>query len=162
MERYKHNFVDKHNKLVSQILITVDGGGDERPRNKITQFCLVLIRYLLDLDKYKCQIHTAENRALSQGGVISSKHVYQDEFDDAGVKDAIQQIQGVPYSKDKLDAHSPADTEKWVLNPNHEWKVKKFLEMDTIEHRQLNNFLVKPSGERGYSKRCYISVPLHD
>ncbi|KAL3871147.1 hypothetical protein ACJMK2_039164 [Sinanodonta woodiana] len=172
MERYKHHFVDKHNKLVSQILVTVDGGGYERPRNKITQFCSSLTE---GASKYHSVEQKAENRALSQGGVISSKHVYQDEFDDAGVfdvdkfrenmeharKDAIQRIQGVPYSKDILDAHSPADTEKWVLNPNHEWKIHKFLERDTIEHHQLNNFLAKPSGEI-WSKLCKMYDLVED
>ena len=49
------------------------------------QFCLGMIRWLLNLDKYKCQrfakgqskyhsverLHTAENRTLSHSGIIS-------------------------------------------------------------------------------------------
>ena len=76
MDKYKHHFIDENGKFVPQILVTVDGGGDERPRNKVTQFYATILRFILDLDKYKCQslaegaskyhsverLHTAENR----------------------------------------------------------------------------------------------------
>ena len=86
LKHCSHHFMHDH-AFVPRLLVTVDGGGDERPRNKITKFCSVLIRWLLKLDKYKCislaegdskyhsveRLHTAENRALSQSRIISSK-----------------------------------------------------------------------------------------
>lgn len=41
------------NCLIPQLLITVDGGPDERPRNKQTMFATVLLRKLLNIDKVK-------------------------------------------------------------------------------------------------------------
>ena len=43
LDKYSHHFF-RDKKLVSQLLITVDGGGDERPRNKLTRFMIAIIR----------------------------------------------------------------------------------------------------------------------
>ena len=65
------------------------------------QFCLGMIRWLLNLDKYKCQrfakgqskyhsverLHTAENRTLSHSGIISSRMEYETELHNKGVFD---------------------------------------------------------------------------
>ena len=92
LDKYKSHFL-KNDNFVSEILVTVDGGGDERPRNKLTQFCTSVLRFILNLDKMKTlslaegaskfhsveRLHTAENRALSQDGPISSRCVHADE-----------------------------------------------------------------------------------
>lgn len=86
LDKYKSHFL-KNDNFVSEILVTVNGGGDERPRNKLTQFCTSVLRFILNLDKMKTlslaevaskvhsveRLHTAENRALSQDGPISSR-----------------------------------------------------------------------------------------
>ena len=65
------------------------------------QFCFGMIRWLLNLDKYKCQrfakcqskyhsverLHTAENRTLSHSGIISSRMEYETELHNKGVFD---------------------------------------------------------------------------
>lgn len=84
-DEYKENFLNADGNFISQLFVTVDGGGDERLRNKLTQFCAVILRLILGLDKYKIhslaersskyhsveRLHTAENRAVSYEGSIS-------------------------------------------------------------------------------------------
>jgi hypothetical protein len=49
---YKHrDHFCLNDELITQLLITVDGRGDERTRNKLTRFLMVLLKGLLNLDK---------------------------------------------------------------------------------------------------------------
>jgi len=96
MNKHKDHFIRNH-KFVSQLVITVDGGGDKRPINRLTKCCMVLLR-LLDLDKVKVisfaegdsklhsveRYHVAENRALSQSGVIDSHILHKTEVNETG------------------------------------------------------------------------------
>ncbi|CAG2219595.1 unnamed protein product [Mytilus edulis] len=100
-DEYKENFLNADGNFISQLFVTVDGGGDERLRNKLTQFCAVILRLILDLDKYKIhslaersskyhsveRLHTAENRTLSYEGSISSRHIHKNECDSIGIFD---------------------------------------------------------------------------
>jgi hypothetical protein len=100
-EENQHHFRGENGQLKPMLIITVDGGGDERPRNKATKFCTTLLQKILDLDKIKVisfaehdsklhsveRIHSAENYALSQNGVISSHSVYKHEISDSGAFD---------------------------------------------------------------------------
>ena len=175
LDEYKQYFLTDEGKLVSRILLTVDGGGDERPRNKITQFCAVVLRIILDLDKYKVhslaehsskyhsveRLHTAENRALSYEGPISSKQVHEKEVDSRGIyseqkfkenmqfaqNEAVKCLQGVPYSNDTINGVKSPDCSKFVFDTSYEVKFKKFLLRDSTEYRQNCNFLIKPAGE---------------
>lgn len=173
LDEYQHHFLSNDSKFVSQILVTVDGGGDERPRNKITQLCCSILRLLLNLDKFKCQslaegsskyhsverLHTAENRALSQQGTISSKNAHSDETD-LGIwntekfrdnmnfarEEAINRLQDVPYAKDTINGHAPPPTADWVIGEEYVAMINKFLERDDLMYHQENNFLIKPRG----------------
>ena len=132
LKHCSHHFMHDH-AFVPRLLVTVDGGGDERPRNKITKFCSVLIRWLLNLDKYKCislaegdskyhsveRLHTAENRALSQSGIISSKTIHPSELDEQGnfslakfrsnmlaaQEEAVDRLDGIPYSESTISSY---------------------------------------------------------
>ncbi|CAG2256964.1 unnamed protein product [Mytilus edulis] len=90
-DEYKENFLNADGNFISQLFVTVDGGGDERLRNKLTQFCAVILRLILDLDKYKIhslaersskyhsveRLHTAENRTLSYEDITKSAfHIF--------------------------------------------------------------------------------------
>ena len=100
----------KNYELITQLLITVDGG-DERPRNKLTRFLMVLLRRLLDLDKVKVlsfaegdsklhyveRYHVCENRPLSQGGVIDSHQINAVETDDKGMIDLTKLQQNIEH-----------------------------------------------------------------
>ena len=43
----------KNGSFVNELVFIVDGGGDERPRNKLTKFVMVLLRRVLNLDRVK-------------------------------------------------------------------------------------------------------------
>lgn len=54
LTQFKPFFLDTDsNRLVPNFLLTVDGGTDERPRNKGTQIAVTLLRRLLNLQKVK-------------------------------------------------------------------------------------------------------------
>lgn len=173
LDEHSHYFL-QNDELVTRLLVTVDGGGDERPRNKITKFCSVLLRWLLNLDKYKCislaegqskyhsveRLHCAENRALSMNGIISSKMVHESEKDDSGnfnmdkfrsnmeaaQIEAANRLDGVPYSNNKLASEVAPKTSEWVFNPDYETQIKQFLEKDTAAHQLEKNFVITPNG----------------
>ncbi|WAQ93675.1 hypothetical protein MAR_006146 [Mya arenaria] len=173
LDKHNHHFL-QNGELVSKLLVTVDGGGDERPRNKITKFCSVLLRWLLNLDKYKCislaegqskyhsveRLHCASNRALSMSGIIFSKMVHEFEKDDDGnfsmdkfrcnmeaaQIEAVNRLDGVPYSNNTLVSEIAPKISEWVFNPDYEAQIKQFLEKDTSAHHVKNNFVIKPNG----------------
>ncbi|CAG2207627.1 unnamed protein product [Mytilus edulis] len=113
LDHFKDHFI-KNDQFVSQLLVTVDGGGDERPRNKLTHFMVILLRWLLDMDKVKTisyaekdsklhsveRVHPAENHALSQNGIISFHSVYQNENNEYGFVD---------YAKIKANMNAAAN-----------------------------------------------------
>ena len=171
LDKYQKYFL-QNSKFVPEMLVTVDKGGDERPRNKITQFCVSILRFILDLDKLKCQslaegsskfhsverLHTAENRALSQDGPISSRVIHADETN-IGVwnstkflenmnyarEEAIRRLQKVPYAKDTIDGYAPPPESDWVFPMEYKEKINYFLKGED-DHRKENNFVIKPSG----------------
>ena len=145
LDKYNCHFL-KNGNFVSEILVTVNGGGDERPRNKLTQFCTSVLRFILNLDKMKTlslaegasnvhsveRLHTAENRALSHDGPISSRCVHTDEREQGiwsskkfmenmnfAREEAIRCLQKVPYSKDTIDGHAPPPTCDWVFQEHY-------------------------------------------
>ncbi|KAH3834799.1 hypothetical protein DPMN_108134 [Dreissena polymorpha] len=97
LDKHKDHFL-QNGELVTKLFVTVVRGGDERARNKITKVMSVLLRWLLNLDKYTCislaegqskyhsvdRLHCAENRALSRSGIISLKTVHEFERYDCG------------------------------------------------------------------------------
>jgi hypothetical protein len=173
-EQFRDHFTGADGRLVSQLLITVDNGGDERPRNKLTHFALVLLRLILDMDRIKTiayaehdskrhsveRYHVAENRALSQGGVISSHSVHEKEIEPDGTfsgtrfrgnmefaaKEAVSRIDGTPYAGEKMAAFLAPKSEDWVIGEAEEGKIRQFLQRDTDQHRERNNFTLHPSG----------------
>lgn len=104
------------------------------------------------------RLHTAENRALSQDGPISSRCVHTDEREQGiwsskkfmenmkfAREEAIRRLQKVPYSKDTIDGDAPPPTCDWVFQEHYEEKFRKFLQVDDDRHRREHNFLIKPS-----------------
>lgn len=170
---YKH-FSSTDGGLVYQLLLTVDGGGDERPRFGLTQFLLVTLRLLLDMDKLKTisyaegdskfhsveGYHVAENRALSQHGAISSRAVFPAENQADGTfdpekfqenmkhaaKDAAQRVHGTPYGNNRMSATVTPNESDWVVDMATGEKVRQFLKHDSTDHRWSNNFVIRPSG----------------
>lgn len=173
LDKHKNHFMDETN-FISQLLVTVDGGGDERPRNKSTHFLAAVLRWLLDLDKIKVisyaehdsklhsveRVHPAENRALSQKGIIPSNLVHDSDNDNVGLldqskmkenmeaaaKEAVNRLHGTPFAKDKLFACNAPSPETWVISPEMEKEMKRFLLKDQTEYRVLHNFTLKPKG----------------
>lgn len=169
----KHHFISD-NRFVSQLFITVDGGGDERPRNRKTKFVTTLMRWVLDLDKLKVQslaagdskfhsverVHPSENRALSMGGVISSKQIHSDETDNCGLHDeekfhsnmemarteAIDRISGAFHAGEVLHSCSPPSESNWVFPPEVEVQVDELLKNDNPQWRLEHNFRLEPTG----------------
>lgn len=174
MSRQNHSeWFMTNNFLVPQLLISVDGGADERPRNKMTMFAAVLLRKLLDLDKIKLishaegsskrhsveRIHFVEGRALSQGGIISSKEKHQNELVEglysvdkfrenmeAARIEAINRIDGVPYAQESLNALCPPSEDDWLITTDTVSKIITFLKNDATEHRLASNFVIRPKG----------------
>ncbi|CAC5412537.1 unnamed protein product [Mytilus coruscus] len=161
------------NGLIPQLLITVDGGPDERPRNKQTMFATVLLRKLLNMDKVKVisyaegcskrhsveRLHFDEGRSLSQSGVISSKSINENETEEglfsqekfkenmeAAREEAVNRIDETPYASEKIEAVKPPPDFDWILTPETISKIISFLKKDTSEHRFENNFTIKPEG----------------
>jgi len=60
--------------------------------------------------------------------------------------EAVQRLKSVPYSKNVINGHKSPDRSSWVFDISYEAKIKKFLLRDITQHRQENNFLVKPVG----------------
>ncbi|CAG2227923.1 unnamed protein product [Mytilus edulis] len=138
LDHFKDHFI-KNDQFVSQLLVTVDGGGDERPRNKLTHFMVILLRWLLDMDKVKTisyaekdsklhsveRVHPAENHALSQNGIISSHSVYENENNEYGFVDyakmkanmnaaaneAVNRITGTPFCHTPLKSLRAPDVD---------------------------------------------------
>ncbi|VDI20111.1 Hypothetical predicted protein [Mytilus galloprovincialis] len=166
----------KNGELASQILITVDGGGDERPRNKLTRFRMVLLRRLLNLDKITVlsfaegdsklhsveRYHTCKNRALSQGGVIDSHVIKESETDEKGLSDlakfheymqhaaneAVYRISQTPYANEKFKAYrAHASEDDWVFSNSLEKLIKRYLQVDSTKHRFYKNFSIKYGGK---------------
>ena len=170
LDKYKCHFL-KNDNFVSEILVTVHGGGNKRPRNKLTQFCSSVLRFILNLDKMETlslaegaskvhsveRLHIAENRALSQDGPISSRCLHTER--EQGIwsskkfmenmnfarEEAIRRLQKVPYSKDTIDGHAPPPTCDWVFQKHYEEKFRKFLQVDDDRHRREHNVFIKPS-----------------
>ena len=75
LPQYTEHFTS-NGKFTTELLVTVDGGGDERPRNKLTRFLDVLFRLCLKLDRYKVKayaegdskLHSVEVITLLRGG----------------------------------------------------------------------------------------------
>ena len=166
-------FFKNETQIIPQLLLTVDGGPDERPRNKLTMFATVLLRKLLNIDKVKVisyaegsskrhsveRLHFAEGRSLSQGGTIASKSVHSDEKEDglfstekfkenmnAARDNAIDRLNGTPYAREKISAVKPPPEEDWVISAGIVEKIQTFLKKDTTEHRLQNNFIISPNG----------------
>ncbi len=159
---------------MSELLITVDNGPDERPRNMATHFVIVLLKLLLNLDRVKTvayaegdlkrhsveRYHHAENRALSQHGRIDSHGIHDKEvskegtFDESkfrenmeyAAKDAVHRISGVPYGRDKFLAYTAPPEDEWVVQKDIIDKMHHFLKRDTSEHRREFNFVIRPQG----------------
>ncbi|XP_021376553.1 uncharacterized protein LOC110465207 [Mizuhopecten yessoensis] len=173
LEEFKYHFM-RDGEFVSQLLITVDGGGDERPRNKQTHFNTGILRWLLDMDKVKTisfaegdsklhsveRVHLAENRALSQNGVISSYNIHSDETDEYGFKDlgkmkenmeaaaslAVQRIKGTSFAGGHLQSYRGPSVDEWVFPLDCDGHIRSFLSRDTNEFRNENNFVLRPRG----------------
>lgn len=148
---FKHKeHLKKKRELASQILIT----GDERPRNKLTRFLMVLLRRLLNLDKIKVlsfaerdsklhsvEHHTCENRALSRAGVIDSHVINESEMDEKGLFDlakfhenmqhaaneAVHRISQTPYANEKFEAYRASNEDDWVFSNSLEKLIKEYL-----------------------------------
>ena len=174
LPEYAHKFKDRSGNFVSQILLTVDGGGDERPRNKSTKFCTTLLRYILNLDRLKVisyaehdskmhsveRVHSAENRGLSQSGAISSHSVHCKEDDEFGHQDmrkfrenmkyaaetAVKCIAGTIFAEEEIKSHVAPEDDSWVFSKDLEGKMHSFLSGDSTEKRIQNNFLCKAEG----------------
>lgn len=168
----KHFMVNQ--KFVTEIIFTVDGGGDERPRNKLTEFLSTLFRRILDLDRVKVisyaegdsklhsveRYHVAENRALSQLGEIDSHSINNVETDENGcfsrtkfsenmkfaAEDAVSRISGTPYAGCKMNAYMAPDENSWIFEASLEQKFKEFLKIDSTNHRIQHNFKISPKG----------------
>ena len=138
-------------KWASEMLITVDNGPDERPKNKSTHFMLVLLKLILDMDRIKTvayaegdskrhsveRYHTAENVALSQEGKIDSHAVHSKEnaadgtFDEElfkenmeyAAEDAVKRIHGIPYAGHKFSAYRAPATNEWVISEDNRDKI---------------------------------------
>ena len=133
-EKFKTHFTKTDGRFISQVLLTVDGGPDERPRNKTTQFACTLLKQLLNLDKVKTisyaegsskrhsvERYVVEGKALSQKGTVSSKGIHAEEIDECGLFDAkkfdenmefaredcISRINGTPYAGSVITALKP-------------------------------------------------------
>lgn len=174
VEKFEKFFVDSNGDLLSQILLTVDGGPDERPRNKMTKFACVLMKRLLDLDKIKTtsyaegsskrhsveRYHVVEGRALSQQGTISSHAIYDKETDDQGLfdeekfkenmeharLDCIRRIDNAPYAGSTMTALKPPPECDWIISVQDVNKIEQFLKTDSTEYRLRHNFVIKPQG----------------
>ena len=106
------------------------------------------------------RLHTAENRALSQTGIISSKQVHDKEINDLGVhdmekfydnmkaaqKEAANRIHGTPYSSDTIDSFIAPLSSDWVFSAEYETQIKTFIQHDSDSYHVENNFLIKPAG----------------
>jgi hypothetical protein len=152
----------------------VDGGGDERPRNRTSQFAATLLRRILNLDKVKVisyaegsskrhsveRYHFAEGRSLSQGGIISSRSRHEQEIDEDGAYDdqkfednmeharmeAIERIDKTPYAKHNIYAYKPPTESDWVFPPEIIGKILHFLKTDSTSHRQQHYCVIKTGG----------------
>jgi hypothetical protein len=161
-------------KLKPNLVVTVDGGGDERPRNKATKFCCTLLRWLLNRDRVIQisyaehdsklhsveRVHAAENYALSQHGEVSSNQMFAVETDKQGhvdmskmkqnmfaaVRDVVNRLQGTPFATSPITAFESPDTSDWVFAPECEQQIRDFLRVDSVQHRQNYNFVLKPAG----------------
>lgn len=148
------NHFSHNGRLKPTILLTVDGGGDERPRNKGTKFAITLLRWLLDLDKIKTisyaehdsklhsveRLHSAENYALSQKGEVSSFGAHKFETNEQGmmdlsklkanmdhaVKDVVDRIDGTPFAEHEIRASPAPSKEEWIFTENYEQMIRNF------------------------------------
>lgn len=173
-ERHRSHFVDSRGKLKPNLLLTVDGGGDERPRNKLTKFLTTLLRRTLDLDRVKVQsfaerdsklhsverLHSAEGRALSQAGETSSHGIHTHETDEQGLHDddkmrdnmdyaanqVVERIDGTPFAQGQIQAMRAPGADKWVFGAGNEQCIRDFLRNDSNRHRLRYDFEMKPSG----------------
>ena len=174
MLRSPNHFLSSSGTLKPTIVITVDGGGDERPRNKTTKFCCTLLRWVLNRDRIVQisyaehdsklhsveRVHTAENYALSQLGEISSRQKHPHETGTSGffdiskmrenmncaVNDVVVRLKGTPFASEPIDAFSTLPTSQWVFDPEYEQNIREFLRTDSLSHRRMHNFIIKPSG----------------
>ena len=180
------HFKNEDGMLKANLLLTVDGGGDERPRNKMTKFCVTLLRWLLQRDRIKVQsyaehdsklhsverIHSQENRALSQGGEISSYSVHSNENDEIGqhsldkmkenieyaVLDVANRLDGTPFAEHSIRAMRAPTVEDWVFNTDYEQNIRDFLRSDSTSHRLNFNFDLKPDGPIWFKLKSLFSL----
>ena len=144
---------------------------------------MVVLRRLLNMDRIKVisyaegdskrhsveLYHVAENRALSQGGVIDSHAMHScesnvsGEFDDAlfkenmqyAAKDAVNRIQETPFAEDRFRSYlAPPETD-WVISQDVEDKLRELLKSDSFQNISRHNFVMKPQGEI-WDKLCEL------
>ena len=186
-ERHRSHFVHKQNgTLKPNLLVTVDGGGDERPRNKLTKFLMTTIRLLLDLDRVKVQsfaeydsklhsverLHSAEGRAISQAGDVPSRAVHRHETDEHGHHDdakmkenmnhaaheVVMRLDGTPFASRVIQAVRSPSPSSWVFPPEVEGCIREFLRNDSARHRLKSNFEMKPTGAIWENIKALYSV----
>jgi hypothetical protein len=168
LDDYK-NFFKTGSNIIPHLLLTVDGGPDERPRNKQTMFATVLLRKFLNLDKVKVisyaegcskrhsveRLHFAEGRSLSQAGPISSKSAHSTEIINGisseelfrenmefAREEAIGRLDKTPYAGEELRAIKPPPENDWVITKELISKINMFLKKDCTEYRNEKNFVI--------------------
>ena len=75
LPQYREHFTS-NGKFTTELLVTGDEGGDERPRTKLTRFLAVLLHLCLKLDRYKVKsyaegdskLHSVEHYHFAEGG----------------------------------------------------------------------------------------------
>ena len=171
--RHKAHFVDSKGMLKPHLLLTVDGGGDERPRNKMTKFLTTALRWLLNFDRVKVQsfaeydsklhsferLRSAEGRALSQPGEISSHTIHKHETDDRGLhldakmmanmnfaaEEVVARLDGTPFASGVIHSLRSPSPETWLFAPELEGLIRNFLRNDSDRHRLRTDFELTPT-----------------
>ncbi len=160
-------------ELITELLITVDNGPDEKPNSKLTTMLLTLMKLILDLDRVKTasyapkdskrhsveRYHVAENYALSQLGVISSYAVYASELTDGlfdeqkfrenmnhAVQEAVKRIQGTFHGGYEFLAFEAPSEADWVISPDVYDKLSTFVKLTSDQSRVAQNFIIRPEG----------------
>ncbi len=97
----------------------------------------------------------------SQGGVIDSHSIHENELNTDGTfstskfrenmkfaaKEAVNRIDGVPYTGEQMSSFLAPDDADWVIEfLQTESDIHKFLSKDESTFRAVNNFIIRPYG----------------
>ncbi len=172
----------KDGALVTEMVITVDNGPDEKPDSRLTLACAVLMRIFLKLNRVliiahsegDSKYHTTErlhvplNAALSQGGAVSSHSVHKSEFTSgcfdlekfkANMKyardEVVQRLKPVTYKGKPFKVLTAQDEPEWVLSEDSITKMRKLLKDKTEAEHIQENFAIRPQGKT-WDKVCQM------